>query len=123
MFRADVPEAPIDEDRDLTPNEDYVGPHTDTGRQIEPMVLAVTEAKLMQRLAQRDLGFGVRSPVRTHVARAPRVQRRRRPPLPSLSPNGLDTITLRHVYQPPDQSQLCAPREARYRQTHPPAQI
>jgi hypothetical protein len=76
-----MPEAPVNEHRNLPAREDDVGPHAYPGRQIDPVIYPVPVTKPMQLAAERDLGLGVRPPVGAHVARPALVHRLRISPL------------------------------------------
>ena len=56
MLRADVPEARVDEDRELAPREDDVGTHS-ASRQIKPEVFPEAKAAGVQQPAQLDFGL------------------------------------------------------------------
>jgi hypothetical protein len=77
MFRAHMPEAPVDEDGDLLGGEDYVGTDLRTVAEPEEQILAVTIPLPVKCAAQRDFRLGVRAPVRAHVPRTPFIEGRR----------------------------------------------
>lgn len=66
MLRTRVPEASVDEHRDLTCGEHHI--RTDaTTREIDPEVLPKSVTETMQSGTQGNLRFGVDSPNRSHV--------------------------------------------------------
>lgn len=74
VLRANVPEAAIDEDRQLSRCENDVWPYSGVSIKVEPHVLAVPVPERMQRFAKCYFGFGVASAICTHVPRAAFVQ-------------------------------------------------
>src|SRR6202050_857045 len=69
VLRASVPEASVDEYRDLARGERDVRPDAPAGVQVQPVVLAVAITEPVQGTAQRQFGLGVRPPVGPHVGR------------------------------------------------------
>lgn len=67
VLRTDMPEAPINEDRDPTRSEDDVRSNTDAAREVEAEILPVPVASSVQRTTERNLRLGVRTAVRLHV--------------------------------------------------------
>lgn len=88
VFRADMPEAAVNEDRDLARSEHDVRTDTNAFGEIEPEVLAVPVALSVERAAQGDLGFGVGPAVRPHVPRSSLAGR------PWIGPPGRATFLL-----------------------------
>jgi len=69
VLGARVPEAAVDEDGHLARGERDVRPDPPAAVQVQPVVLAVAVAEVVQRAAQGQLGLGVRPPVGPHVGR------------------------------------------------------
>lgn len=84
-----VPEAPIYKDRDLARSEDDVRTDPHAAGQVQPEVLSIPVASRVQCAAKRNLGLGVRTAVRLHVARASLA---RRPRIGSCSPGPLPSV-------------------------------
>lgn len=70
VLRADMPEATVHEDRDLTSRENDIGPDFHCPK-VEPEVFAVPKTQPVQRFSQYDFGFGIGSADRSHVPGAP----------------------------------------------------
>lgn len=68
MLGARMPEATIDKDSNFPAGEDDVGTDARTAGKVEPVILAVSKPKCMQRTAEGDLRLGVRAAVGPHVA-------------------------------------------------------
>lgn len=74
VLRANVPEAPVDENGDFLGRENDVWADPHPFGQVEAEVLPVAISEAVQRAAQRDFRFRVGPPVRAHVARPPRAR-------------------------------------------------
>lgn len=96
VLRADVPEAAINEDRDLTRCEHDVRLDADTTVEPEKKVLPVPVAELVQRFPKLDLGLRICPAVGAHVPGPAGVQRSRIDARSVRSLTGFPEVLFRH---------------------------
>lgn len=96
VFGAHVPEAPVDEHRDLARREHDVRFDAHPAIEPEKKIFAVAVAKLVQRLPELHLGLGVSSTVGTHVPGSAGVQRSRINARGVRSLTGFAEVLFRH---------------------------